>query len=281
MADRFDKFSEPARQSLALAHEEARALGHDHIDSGHLLLGLLAVRHPPVDALLDAPEITADAIRAHVESSGGDSVRSRAGARGLTADGRRAIQLGIDAARRSGVFSIDADYLLLGILQQPDCVGSEALKTVGADIPALAARLERQLFEDAPTGAATDAPDAIDRARRELDQRGRTPLIPDVQALEAAVDRLLELRKAVGATQVGYAKLIGTELVLPEIDFVLESLETGASTLPGFLERVGEVRHARRGFERLAQLYQRADDHRLAEASSKAAAALQVASPLF
>ena len=39
--DRFERFTEPARQVVVLAQDEARELGHDHIGSGHFLLGLL------------------------------------------------------------------------------------------------------------------------------------------------------------------------------------------------------------------------------------------------
>src|SRR3954447_22970613 len=37
----FENFTEPARQAVVLAQEEARALGHDHIGTEHLLLGLI------------------------------------------------------------------------------------------------------------------------------------------------------------------------------------------------------------------------------------------------
>lgn len=280
MADRFDKFSEPARQTLTLAQVASQELGHEHIDTGHLLLGLLRLAHPPIESLLDGTE--ADAIRAHVEASAEDSLRQLGGAMGLTPDGKRMIELAVEAARRSGTFDINAEYLLLGILQQPDCVGSAALAAAGTDVPALAAELERRLFEEAPIGApALTATEAIDRARRVLDGRGRTQLIPDSDARSLVIERLVDARKTVEASEIGYAKLIGTELLLPELLFITDALESGVSTLPEFLERVGEVRHARASLERLARLYQRADQRQLSAAASEAAAALQVASPLL
>jgi ATP-dependent Clp protease ATP-binding subunit ClpC len=38
----FEHFSEPARNTIVLAQEEARNLGHGHIGTEHLLLGLIA-----------------------------------------------------------------------------------------------------------------------------------------------------------------------------------------------------------------------------------------------
>ena len=37
----FERFSEPARQVVIFAQDEARALGHNYIGTEHLLLGLL------------------------------------------------------------------------------------------------------------------------------------------------------------------------------------------------------------------------------------------------
>ena len=41
MTSRFEKFSERARRVLSLAQEEAKRFNHNHIDTEHILLGLL------------------------------------------------------------------------------------------------------------------------------------------------------------------------------------------------------------------------------------------------
>ena len=41
MAERFDKFTERARNVLRFSHEEAQRLGHNYIGTEHLLLGLV------------------------------------------------------------------------------------------------------------------------------------------------------------------------------------------------------------------------------------------------
>ena len=62
----FERFNEQARQVVVLAQDEARSLGHDHIGSEHLLLGLLRVDDELVDLLGDP----ADARRHVVELVG-------------------------------------------------------------------------------------------------------------------------------------------------------------------------------------------------------------------
>lgn len=47
----FDRYTLRARHVLALAQDEARALGHDHVGAEHILLGLAADARtvPPAD----------------------------------------------------------------------------------------------------------------------------------------------------------------------------------------------------------------------------------------
>ena len=63
MSSKFDRFTNRAKQSLALAQEEALVLGHNHIGTEHLLLGL--VRHGEGVAMdvLRKLGVTAEQIR--------------------------------------------------------------------------------------------------------------------------------------------------------------------------------------------------------------------------
>jgi ATP-dependent Clp protease ATP-binding subunit ClpC len=39
----FEPFTEPAREAVVRAQEEARSLGHNYIGTEHILLGLVAI----------------------------------------------------------------------------------------------------------------------------------------------------------------------------------------------------------------------------------------------
>ena len=59
----FERFTERARRVVVAAQEEARLLGHNHIGSEHLLLGLLHEQASIARRVLDAAGITLEAVR--------------------------------------------------------------------------------------------------------------------------------------------------------------------------------------------------------------------------
>ena len=50
----FERFGSQARQAIVFAQDEARALGHDHIGTEHLLLGISQLQGGPAGGLLAA-----------------------------------------------------------------------------------------------------------------------------------------------------------------------------------------------------------------------------------
>ena len=64
----FERFTEQSRRVVVLAQEEARMLGHNHIGSEHLLLGLLHEQGGTAADVLASAGITVEAARAQVEA---------------------------------------------------------------------------------------------------------------------------------------------------------------------------------------------------------------------
>jgi ATP-dependent Clp protease ATP-binding subunit ClpA len=58
----FERFTQEARQSVRLAQDEARALGHDSVGAEHLLIGMAATPGPAAQ-VLQAHGLTADGLR--------------------------------------------------------------------------------------------------------------------------------------------------------------------------------------------------------------------------
>ena len=67
----FERFTDRARRVVVAAQEEARMLGHNHIGSEHLLLGLLHEQDGTAAQVLAAAGITAEAARAQVRELAG------------------------------------------------------------------------------------------------------------------------------------------------------------------------------------------------------------------
>ncbi|XVV10557.1 Clp protease N-terminal domain-containing protein [Actinoplanes sp. CA-131856] len=59
----FERFTTPAREVVTRAQEEARALGHGHIGTEHVLIALVADPDGPVATALRDKGVTADFVR--------------------------------------------------------------------------------------------------------------------------------------------------------------------------------------------------------------------------
>jgi ATP-dependent Clp protease ATP-binding subunit ClpA len=65
----FERFTDRARQAVVLAQHEGRAHRHDHIDTEHLLLGVLDAGENTAGKVLESLGISPGTIRQHVEKT--------------------------------------------------------------------------------------------------------------------------------------------------------------------------------------------------------------------
>jgi len=75
--------AEPAKAALALARHAALRLGHDHISSGHVLLGVLDQPASPAVSVLRAAGVDVSALRAQVTR---ELIRAEGGGSGNAGD---------------------------------------------------------------------------------------------------------------------------------------------------------------------------------------------------
>ena len=66
MADRFDKFTERARQVLSLAQEEAQRFNHNYIGTEHLLLGLVREGEGIAAGVLESLGVSLERVRVEI-----------------------------------------------------------------------------------------------------------------------------------------------------------------------------------------------------------------------
>lgn len=97
----FTRFTDEARQAVVIAQEEARALGHDHVGTDHLRLGVLARSHPA----------RAKKLRATMTPGDADVT----GQIPFTPDAKRALELALRASLADGTSLIEPRHLLAGI----------------------------------------------------------------------------------------------------------------------------------------------------------------------
>jgi ATP-dependent Clp protease ATP-binding subunit ClpA len=176
----FERFTTQARQAVAAAREQAHLLHHGYIGCEHLLLALsdghdtaaadalaafgldtATLRERVIDvagpggAGLDADALASlgidlDAVRRITEDSFGRGALDRGphqrgrpisgGRIPFTPNAKKALELALRAAARSGDREISAGHLLLGVIDQRDNGALRVLKAAG--VPAGALRQE-------------------------------------------------------------------------------------------------------------------------------------------
>lgn len=147
----FERFSERARQVVVLAHDEARALGHDYIGTEHLLLGLLREEEGIAARSLEALGVDYDRACSAVVGTVGRGKAMRTGQIPLTPRATSALELSLREALVLGDTSIGTEHVLLGLVRVKDAVASRALAELGVQPVAVYEEVTRFL------GAVEDA----------------------------------------------------------------------------------------------------------------------------
>lgn len=122
----YDYFSESANRILQLASEEATRLGHDHVRTEHLLLGLIKSEGLATKVLqslgVDLVNLFSD-----IESLIG---RGKGSPKKLTLSPRakKALELAYQAARELGFNYVGEEHILLGIIREGESIAAQALQ---------------------------------------------------------------------------------------------------------------------------------------------------------
>jgi ATP-dependent Clp protease ATP-binding subunit ClpA len=118
----FERFDEQGREVVVLALDEARSLGHDHIGSEHLLLGLLRLDDDLVEVFGEP-----DDVRRRVVEIVGEGELAPEGQLPFTPNGKRSLELAVTEA--DGAL-VGPWQLALALLRLPEDAG--AVRTLRA-----------------------------------------------------------------------------------------------------------------------------------------------------
>jgi ATP-dependent Clp protease ATP-binding subunit ClpA len=149
----FERFSDDARRVVVVAQEEARQLGHGHIGTEHLLLGLLGVERSEAARVLGGAGVTVDAARQKVI----DAVGRGGGADAslpFTARAKRALERAHRFSLQRRARHIETEHVLQGVLDVEGTAG-QVLRGLGVDVSRLL------VAEAAPAPAPEEEPTAI------------------------------------------------------------------------------------------------------------------------
>jgi ATP-dependent Clp protease ATP-binding subunit ClpC len=137
----FERFTDRARLVVVAAQEEARALGHNHIGSEHLLLGLLREQGGMAAQALQAAGVSLEAARAQVEELAGPGSKSPAGHIPFTQRAKKILELSLREALEQKKGYIGTEHILLGLIRDADGGGVQILERLGGSLSALRQRV--------------------------------------------------------------------------------------------------------------------------------------------
>ena len=119
-------FAPSARRVLESAQDEARQLGHAHIDTEHLLLGILNVR--------PLPGVTLEQARIDVAAKAGGGNRTPDGQIPFTPIAKKALDL---AVRDAHPDPARPEHIALGLLRANEGIGNDLLRIGEPDLKRL------------------------------------------------------------------------------------------------------------------------------------------------
>lgn len=139
-----------ARRVMLLAHEEAGRLGHGHIDTEHLLLGLIRESEGEAAKALEALGITLEDVRRRVEEISGRGEGDRPAYIPYAPGIKKVLDRAGDESLLLGHEHVGTEHLLLGLVPddeagEPDGLATRILSGAGADPAAVREQVTRQL----------------------------------------------------------------------------------------------------------------------------------------
>ena len=184
----FERFTDRARQAVALAQEEATRLDHNYIGTEHILLGLLHEGTGVAARALDSLEISLDAVRQQVEEIIGRGQQAPSGHIPFTPRAKKVLELSLRESLQLGHTYIGTEHSLLGLIREGDGVAAQILVKLGAELNRVRQQVVQLLHgrqEKEPMSARSTA--------------GELRLLPAVKArLEAVEQRLAAVEQRVG-----------------------------------------------------------------------------------
>ena len=190
----FERFTEPARQVVVLAQEEARGLKHNYIGTEHILLGLLREEEGLAARVLESLDIRVDRVRAEVVRIIGSGDEVTADQIPFTPRTKKVLELTLREALNLGYDYIGPEHILLGLVRENEGVAARILLDFDADSEKIRNEVLRALYRQSnPEGAEDpDEPElrryferrAKDRRKQVLEPRriGRTRALAGVRS---------------------------------------------------------------------------------------------------
>src|SRR4051812_17535115 len=145
----FERFTDRARQTMALANHEAQRLGHEYIGTEHILLGLVKEGTGTAARVLRDLGVEPRRLREEVEKLFRSEPHAvRTGKLPITPVAKQALQYAVEEARALRHDYVGTEHLLLGVLRDHNVVAAVALNGLGLKMEAIREAVLRMIGAD-------------------------------------------------------------------------------------------------------------------------------------
>jgi ATP-dependent Clp protease ATP-binding subunit ClpA len=141
------RFTDRAKETLAIARREALALNHANVRSEHLLLALASQEDGVAASVLVSLNVTGERVRELIEPHAASDTEAPSDTTGFTIQAAAVLEHSLRAALRLGRNYIDTEHILLSLIQDRDDASPAVwvLSALGADRGKVRSELRRVL----------------------------------------------------------------------------------------------------------------------------------------
>jgi len=198
MSTGFERFSEGARRVLTRAQGEAQRLGHNYIDTEHILLGIAGEESGVAAKVLSNFGISVSKIQAAIEFViGKGERRATKGEVDLAPRAKRAIEFAVDEARRLNSSYIGVEHLLLGLLRESEGVAFSVLESFGITLERTRDEVNRVAKQESvrtrSTGRATTRTPTLDQLGTDLTALARADKLDPIIGRNKEIERIVQI----------------------------------------------------------------------------------------
>ena len=130
----FERFTDRARRVVVLAQEEARLLNHNYIGTEHILLGLIHEGEGVAAKVMEALDVSLEAVRVEVERNIGRGEGVPGGNIPFTPRAKKVLEFSLREALQLGHNYIGTEHILLGLIREGEGVAAQVLQKLGASL---------------------------------------------------------------------------------------------------------------------------------------------------
>ncbi|MEG2144449.1 MAG: Clp protease N-terminal domain-containing protein, partial [Oscillospiraceae bacterium] len=195
-------FTPKAKEAVTNAIAKACALGHNHIGSEHLLIGLLSVTQGAAFVALTIRGISAGNITDLLISTAGQGQQTILKSEDLTPICHRILENAAINARESGVTMVGTEHILIALLREKESCAVDFLKQSKCDTNALlkslvesASRQSSFMYEKStkPVQNKNIKTQTLDRFSKDLTVLAQTGKLDPVIGREKEISRVVEV----------------------------------------------------------------------------------------